>query len=309
MFARIAIATLALAACAPAAPDTHVPIASAENRSPDLVRFSQECEPWDDWDKPAAPFQVHANTYYVGTCGIAAILIKGDERHVLIDSGTEAGAEVVLANLAALGVDPAAIGILLYSHEHFDHVAGMQFLQEASGAVLIASELAAPVLSSGIVAASDPQSGMHEAFPAVGHVTTGLPAPGEAGHPVYLEAIELMPVATPGHSPGAMSWQWQACEQDGAACLDIVYADSLSPISRDDYRFSDHPEYLARYRAGLDRIAALDCDILLTPHPSHSLMVERAATGTLRGGMTCAQYAAKKHGDLDARLAREAVGE
>ena len=48
-------------------------------------------------------------------------------------------------------------------------------------------------------------------------------------------------------------------------CAATVYADSLSPISSDSYRFSDHPEYVAAYRAGLERLAALDCTILATP--------------------------------------------
>ncbi|HEY4614495.1 MAG TPA: hypothetical protein VIG75_03435, partial [Citricoccus sp.] len=34
-------------------------------------------------------------------------------------------------------------------------------------------------------------------------------------------------------------------------------------------------DYVAAYRAGLSKIADLECDILLTPHPSASAMVER----------------------------------
>ena len=26
---------------------------------------------WTDWDKPAPPVRIHANTYLVGTCGIS----------------------------------------------------------------------------------------------------------------------------------------------------------------------------------------------------------------------------------------------
>ena len=85
------------------------------------------------------------------------------------------------------------------------------------------------------------------------------------GETVRTETTTVRAIATPGHSPGAMSWQWESCEEAG--CLTIVYADSLSPVSADDYRFSDHPQYLAAFRASLDRIAALDCDIVLTPHP------------------------------------------
>ena len=116
--------------------------------------------------------------------------------------------------------------------------------------------------------------------------------------------LKLTPIATPGHTPGALTWQWESCEGD--VCKTIVYADSLSPVSRDDYRFSDHPEYVAEFRAAIARVRALQCDILLTPHPSASNMIERAASGTFEGGMTCVEYADSKTKALDDRLAKEA---
>ncbi|HMP57591.1 MAG TPA: subclass B3 metallo-beta-lactamase, partial [Novosphingobium sp.] len=82
---------------------------------------------------------------------------------------------------------------------------------------------------------------------------------------------------------------------------------SLSAISADHYRFSDHPAYVATFRAGIARLPALPCDILITPHPSASGFRERL----LRGDLTqpegqCASYAATAGQRLDDRLAREA---
>ena len=74
--------------------------------------------------------------------------------------------------------------------------------------------------------------------------------------------------ATPAHSPGSTSWTWRSCDQDG--CKTIAYADSNSTISSDGYRFSDNPRRIKQARYGLKRIAALPCDIMLTPHPSGS---------------------------------------
>ncbi len=271
----------------------------AQNLS-DIVRFSEECEKWDDWDKPAEPFKIHGNTYYVGTCGIAAILILNNDSHVLIDTGTNTGADVVLANIAKLGFDLRDVSILLSSHEHFDHVGGVAKVQEATGAIPVSSEIAIAVMSSGITHPDDPQADMHEPMEPIAQ---GTPYQSPAIQE-FLEALGIVPIETPGHSPGAMSWQWESC--DGETCKTIAYADSMSPVSRDDYKFSDHPDYVAAYRAGIARVRALDCDILLTPHPSHSRMIERAATGTLEGGVTCEEYADGKTRDLNARLEREA---
>lgn len=278
-------------------------VADAQHSS-DIVRFASECEPWDDWNKPAKPFRIHGNTYYVGTCGIAAILITADEGHVLIDTGTEQGADVALANIRALGFDPADIRILLASHEHFDHVGGMAKMQAATGGEVIFSEIGINVLANGTDHPEDPQFEMH---PPMQRITHGMPY-YYANAPELLARFGIAPYLTPGHTPGAMSWSWQSCDSAGI-CKTIVYADSLSPVSHDNYKFSDHPEYVQSYRDGIARIADLECDILLTPHPSHSKMIERAGTGTFEGGVTCADYAAGKTRDLNARLEREAGGD
>ncbi|MFP5329699.1 MAG: subclass B3 metallo-beta-lactamase, partial [Alphaproteobacteria bacterium] len=73
-----------------------------------------------------------------------------------------------------------------------------------------------------------------------------------------------------------------------------------------DYRFSAHPDYLAAYRASIAKIAALECDILLTPHPSASGTRERLGEGKpLLDPEGCRDYAAALTRQLDERLAKE----
>jgi metallo-beta-lactamase class B len=125
------------------------------------------------------------------------------------------------------------------------------------------------------------------------------------GGTVRLGNLMLTAMATPGHTPGALSWRWESC--DGGVCRTMVYADSLSPVSRDDYRFSNHPIYLAAFRESIAKIAASRCEILLTPHPSASAIKERI-TGKQKlfdpGG--CRDYATRLTEALDERLAKEA---
>ncbi|EAQ30388.1 putative beta-lactamase precursor [Erythrobacter sp. NAP1] len=277
------------------------PVTEAERKQAEIARFSQECEKWDDWDKPAHPYRIHANTYYVGTCGIAAILITSDDGHILIDSGTEAGAQVVLDNIESLGFALEDVEILLHSHEHFDHVGGHALVAERTGARVGASPLAKPVLETGQVADNDPQHAIH---PAMAPVAVGFTL--ESGRSVSLGKLRIYPFTTAGHTPGARSYFWRSCEDRD--CKAIVFADSMSPVSSDDYRFSEHPDYVSEYRAGIERVAGMSwrCDILLTPHPSHSKMIERAAAGRLDNGMSCEAFAAGKTEDLNARLEREA---
>lgn len=301
MFGRYLLALpLLLAACAPTDADVLAPPAS---------QWAAQCEDWDEWDKPGPPFRVHGNTYYVGTCGIGAILITNDNGHVLIDSGTEAGAQIVLSNIRALGFDPADIVLSLVSHEHFDHVGGIALIQRVTGAPVVTGQAATEVLRTGVASPDDPQAGMHDPMapvPVVQAASPGVVYFATAGPLEDLNSvIAVIPIETPGHTPGALTWHWQSC--GGADCRTIVYADSMTPVSNDTYRFSDHPDYLAAFRAGIARVAALDCDILLTPHPSASGMRDKLLSGDLASGMNCRDYAASITRRLDVRLAEEAA--
>ncbi len=163
-----------------------------------------------EWDKPAPPVRIHANTYLVGTCGISSILITGDEGHVLIDGGTEAGAELIAANIRALGFKLTDIRFLLVSHEHFDHVGGIARLQQLTGATLVSSAPAEKVLGTGLPGSDDPQAGMHAPFRAanVGRVIAD-------GEEIRLHDLSLIAMTTPGHTPGALSWRWESCDGGG----------------------------------------------------------------------------------------------
>ena len=271
------------------------PVAPIETAGP---AFAKACKDWDDWDKPAPPVRIHANTYLVGTCGISAILITGTGGHILIDGGTERGGDLIASNIRRLGFRLQDVRILLHSHEHVDHVGGIGRLQQLTGAQLYASPTAAKVFATGTPTADDPQAGMHKPF-ASARVDRVL----RDGEQVRLGDLLLTPIATPGHTPGALSWHWGAC--DGGVCRRIVYADSLSPISREDYRFGDHPDYVAAFRAGLAKLAATECDILLTPHPSASGMVERIGKAEMDDSQACAAYSSGIAARLDERLAKE----
>lgn len=293
------LAALVLASCATTAPPAPLPDATPGQRA-----WAAACADNDSWDKPGPPFRVYGQTYYVGTCGITALLIAGPNGHTLIDSGTDKGAEIVLANIRALGFEPREVRTILMSHEHFDHVGGMARLQAATGATIVASPQAAAVLRTGKPGADDPQANSgHPPFPSVIGPITVLKGDG----PIRTGGRILNPILTPGHTPGALSWTWRECE--AADCKTLVYADSLNPISSDGYRFSAHPELLAAFRAGIARITAAECDIVLTPHPgSTQLRARLLGTSRLVDSNGCRAYSAGVTERLDKRLASEAKG-
>jgi len=273
------------------------PIAPIQTNGP---LWARQCKDWDEWNKPAPPVRIHSNTYLVGTCGISSILITGDQGDILIDGGPEDAAGLIAENIRSLGVRLHDIRYILTSHEHFDHAGGIAKLQELTGASVITSAPAARVIASGNPAPDDPQFGVLKSFPGarVGRIV------GD-GEEVRLGNLMLTAIATPGHTPGALSWRWESC--GGGVCRTIVYADSLTPVSNDKYRFSDHPAYVAAFRSSIAKIGASRCEILLTPHPSASDMPKRLGAGQpLLDPNACRNYAVQLTRNLDARLAKEA---
>jgi metallo-beta-lactamase class B len=297
MFARKLAALAALALCTPACASQPAP--AAPDRAGQAA-WAARCNDDDEWDKPGPPFHVFGNTWYVGTCAISSILVDSPEGAIVIDGGPIGGGKLIADNAKILGFELPHIKVLLHTHEHNDHAGGLAELQRLTGATLLASPAASPVLASGEPSKEDPQFDYHATFPAA--KVGGTIADGEI---VRSGEVALTALATPGHTAGALSWTWKSCEGD--VCKTIVYADSLSPVSSDNYRFSDHPEYLAAFRGSIAKIAALDCDILLTPHPSASGMREKLMAGDLAGAPTCAAYASGLTKKLDDRLAKEAA--
>ena len=316
MFARFSILASAailalagsLAACAPVQPLSGPPPAeqyhdtSSLNPRAEGRRLTTACAGRDGWGDAAPPARIFGNSFYVGTCGISVILITSGQGHILIDGAVEAAVPAILANIRALGFDPRDIRFIVGSHEHGDHMGGFAALKAATGAQIWVREAARTVVETGEVDAADPQAGtIPQMTPVAVHAIL------RDGEPIRLgeAAITLTPHATPGHTSGGTSWTWQSCE--GPNCATIAYIDSLTAPARDGYRFSDHPERVAPYRATFTALRSVPCDILLTPHPGVSNMFARmAGDAPLIDRDACRALVERSRTALDARLAREA---
>ncbi len=260
-----------------------------------------ECDECEHWNRPQEAFHVFGNTWYVGTGGLGAILIETDDGLVLLDSGLPQSAESIAANIQALGFDPADIKFIGISHAHFDHVGGAAALQRLSGAPVYASHDAAKALRSGTLQDNDPQFGggmVGQTFPAVAEVI----AVADGWH-FDLPGLSLTALHTPGHTVGGTSWTWQSCDDE--RCLDIVYVDSLSPVSRPGYRYSEGLGEMLRETLG--RIEKLDCDIMLSTHDFSFNLHEKLENGEhgFVDDQACRQLAQKILARLATRMESE----
>ena len=306
MIDKIAALALALAAAgSAAAADTAAPDGQAARARPasavpaDEVPF--ECDMCDAWNATQAPFPLHDRSWYVGTRGLSAVVIDTGAGLILIDGGLPQSARPIAANLASIGFDVSDVKWIVNSHAHFDHAGGIAALQRMSGAMVAASPLGAAALRLGNVTPDDPQAGLGDdatRYPPVAEVREL--ADGEA---IELGRVRLVAHHTPGHTPGGTSWSWRSC--DGEDCIDIVYADSLTPVAAPDFRFTRAPAAVETFRRSIAKISALPCDLLVTTHPDAALF-ERAAKGEpLAVPGACGALAGRANRALDGRVQRE----
>jgi metallo-beta-lactamase class B len=274
-----------------------VPIRSAA--SAPVADLATACHGRDGYTDAAPPTRIFGDTWYVGTCGISAILITSDQGHVLIDGGPAAAAPLVAANIEKLGFHLRDVRWIVSSHEHDDHVGALAELKRLTGAKFAALDSVAPQLAAGKVREDDPQHAIANAFPpvAVDRILNDR-------EDFRFGPLQLSVRSTPAHTAGSASWTWQSC--DVTRCRTIAYADSATVISADDYRFTDHPDRVAAVRTGLARIGELPCDILITPHPGASDLLDRlSARKPLSDPEACRRYAAAAGERFAARLAKE----
>ncbi|MBW8822928.1 MAG: subclass B3 metallo-beta-lactamase [Xanthomonadales bacterium] len=268
----------------------------------DVPQCPANASPMDGWSDRAPPRKIFGNTYYVGTCGISSILIVGKQGAILIDGATEKAPAAIEANIRALGFKLHDVKLILGTHDHSDHAGGLARLQRDTGVLMLARTPSAATLRRGASDRTDPQFGQLGKFPPVAKVRVI-----SDGQTITLGDLKLAAHATPGHTPGSTSWTWRSCE--GAKCVDIAYADSLTAISDKQYRYSDHPGYVTAFRHTIDTVASLRCDLLLTPHPAASDMLARFnGSKPLVDAGACKAYAQHAREGLLQRLADEASG-
>lgn len=133
------------------------------------------------------PIQVFDNLYWAGSGAVSAWAVKTSEGLVLIDAMNNAtlAKDVVAAGFEKLGLDLRQAKYLLITHEHGDHNGGAKYLQDTYGVKVMATEQAWSGMSGANFPRKDIVIADGEQF-TVGDVTFRF-------------------VATPGHTPGAVS--------------------------------------------------------------------------------------------------------
>lgn len=253
------------------------------------------------WTERIAPVRIAANLYWVGSRDLAAVLVDGGKDGlVLIDAGVPEFAPQVLANIRALGFDPARVRILLNTQAHADHAGGLAAIKAATGARLLAARADAALMARG--GKGDFAFADRMPYPPV--TADGAIADGET---ITLGTARLTAHLMPGHTKGCTSWS--IATPDGTALL-------VCGSSAPGYKLvgnAAYPDIVADFRRTFARIGALPCDIFLGAHGAY---FDFDAKRARRGGDTnpfvdpdgCRTHAAAASQRFEAELKRQQAG-
>lgn len=210
------------------------------------------------WTAPQEPFHIIGNTYYVGTQELAAYLIVSSQGDVLIDGTLEQNAPQIEANIRALGFRLSDVKLILNTHAHFDHAAGIAQLKKDTGAKFDASAGDTPILERGHITFG-PSASVHFPPAKVDHVV-------QDGETVGVGAVHLTAHLTPGHTPGCTSWTWPVMEN--GRTYRVIDVCSLTVAGNPLVNNTEYPGIVTDYRASFAKLKAMRADVFLAPHAS-----------------------------------------
>jgi metallo-beta-lactamase class B len=220
-----------------------------------------------EWTKPAPPFRIAGNLYYVGSEDLAAYIIVTPQGNILINSNLESSAPLIKQSVEALGFKFSDTKILLISHGHFDHCAGSAAILKLPGAKYYVMDADVSVVQSGgktdFAYGADPEF----QFPAA-HVDRIL----HDGSKVSLGGAVLTAHLTPGHTKGTTTWTLDEPSSDQANARPLHVVIVGSPNVNAGYKLvgnKAYPGIATDYERGFAVLHTLPCDIFLGAHGAY----------------------------------------
>lgn len=149
----------------------------------------------------ASPYKVFDNLYWLGTRQHSSWALRTSEGIIIIDTNFAwATQPEIIDGLTTLGLNPRDIKYVIISHAHGDHDQGAAELQSRFGAKVV-------------MGTPDWDATLQRPATAAGGVPKRDIAVGPEGTAITLGDTTVTIVATPGHSPGTLSYVFPVKDQ------------------------------------------------------------------------------------------------
>jgi metallo-beta-lactamase class B len=219
-------------------------------------------------EDPFPPHRIAEGLYYVGSKGLASYLVTTSQGHILINPSFETTVPLIRSHVEKLGFKFTDVKILLNSHAHSDHVAGMALARELSGADVYVMKGDDRTVETGAGESPRPWK------------PTPIKRVLADGDKVTLGGVSLTALLTPGHTRGCTTWTMRA--KLGGKNRNVVVV--CSPNVNPNYRLVDdkkaghdpgvanayyYPEIVRDYEKSFRIWKRLPCDIFLGAHGNY----------------------------------------
>ena len=225
-----------------------------------------------EWEMEYRPFRIVGNLYYVGTYDLACYLITTPKGNILINTGLAASVGPIKSNIESLGFKFSDIKILLATHAHFDHVAGMADIKEMTGARMMIHEKDAQALADG--GNSD--------FIFGGKGSTFKPVNADRllhnNDTVRLDDMQIAVLNHPGHTQGANSFLFDV--RDDNKTYRVLIANMPTMQDQTDLKgMAGYPDIAKDYAYTFDALKKLTFDIWVSSHAAQFRLHQKHKPG------------------------------
>ena len=225
------------------------------------------------------PFKLWGNVYFVGTKPASTHIIDTGEGLIMIDSGYQHSLYIVLHNMHTLGLNPLDIKYIVHTHGHIDHLGATRALVELTGAKTFIGREDRDYANGNLDLTFAKELGME--YTEVFEPDVLL----DDGSVIELNGTKIECVATPGHTPGSLSFFFYAT--DGSqryrvGLLGGIGMNSMTGEFLDKYGLTY--DCRSRFMEAMDRMMDCKVDIFLGNHVQQNDTEKKAAL--VKSGMT-----------------------
>jgi len=213
----------------------------------------------------AQPYKVFDDLYFIGTQIHSSWALVTTQGIIVIDTLFDYAVEPeIVDGLTKLGLDPRNIKYVLISHAHGDHDQGAALLQSRYGAKVV-------------MGAADWEATLTRPATAAGGVPKRDVAVGPEGYKLTLGGTTVDVIATPGHTPGTLSFVFPV--KDRGRALTVAYSGGTA------FNFPRVADNFAIYRDSArkmgEAVGRAGATVLMTNHTEFDRAWDRARLAQL----------------------------
>ena len=202
----------------------------------------------------APPFKVFDNLYWLGTRQHSSWALQTSAGIIIIDTNFAWATEPeIIEGLTKIGLNPRDIKYVIISHAHGDHDQGAAELQKRYNAQVV-------------MGTPDWEATLKRPATAAGGVPKRDIAVGPEGRKLTLGDTTIQIVATPGHTPGTLSYVFPVKDQGRTVMVAYSGGTLTGAFGTDGARWD---EYITSQRQIAKVAAEVEASVMLSNHSEY----------------------------------------